>query len=507
MLASFKVRAPLLQCRLHWVSSVAMSQRFVSNESVVVITGVTTGMGNAMAKRFAAMGYKVAGCGRTAHKIEELRLELAGTAGSSPEQQHLFSVVDVMQNDQVQDWATEVLGQFGRVDVLINNAAMLAKRMPVWELPASDFEKVVDVNVKGCANTVRHFVPHMIAARQGIICNMSCWVGSNHMPGLTAAVTGKWALEVFSRNLALDLPAPLVSFHLDPGMVSTPMNEATSHPDELPKMITAEQWAKTMCPAIVAVNRSWSGQTMKAWEYGLHCAPYLDGAGELRLDDRPDGLNKTKDYSTETPWFLGDEQSTEAMFRYRAFFYDKQMAQTKYTGPSVTAAAIAGLGVDKTSSILDVAGGTGLLGEALSSHGFSNISLVDRSASMIEVAVSKGIYKQVSQGSFPSVCSDWPSSNVDVTVMLGALLTLGFIDPTSSLREMVRLTAPGGYVMLCWNATELAEPECADVREATGKVLDEVCKEGTCMIRSRKTFSNYLGHCEGTLVVLQKASP
>lgn len=248
---------------------------------VIVITGATYGLGNDMAREFLRLGHKVAGCGRTDSIVRQLTQEFNSVADRCD-----FAAVDVLQDEQVGQWATRILKKFGPPDVLINNASIAARHMNFWELPAEEFNRVVDVDIKGTANTTRHFVPHMISSGKGVVCNVTSWVGRNNIGKLTAHVTGKWGLEGFSRNLAKELPEPLVSFQLDPGVVLSPMNKKTMSADELAKQITGEEWARKVCPAILAVDRSSNGKLLETWKLGLKCALYVDEEGILKVDDR-----------------------------------------------------------------------------------------------------------------------------------------------------------------------------------------------------------------------------
>ena len=78
----------------------------------------------------------------------------------------------------------------------------------------------------------------------------------------------------------------MVSFQLDPGVVLSPMNEKTMSADELAKQITGEEWAREVCPAILAVDRSSNGKLLETWKLGLKCALYVDEEGILKVDDR-----------------------------------------------------------------------------------------------------------------------------------------------------------------------------------------------------------------------------
>src|SRR5262245_38137858 len=121
---------------------------------IILITGVTRGIGRAMVDEFARLGHTVLGCGRTTKEIEQL-----GRAFPKP---HEFRVVDVASDEQVKSWVEAVLPSYGPPDLLLNNAGVINRNAPLWEVTAREFDHVVDVNLKGVANMIRHFVPAMV---------------------------------------------------------------------------------------------------------------------------------------------------------------------------------------------------------------------------------------------------------------------------------------------------------------------------------------------------------
>ena len=127
----------------------------MENRKIVVMTGVTRGLGRAMTLEFVRSGHTVCGCGRTDRAIQELRDEYG-----SP---HRFDGVDVADDAAVAAWAGELLADGIVPDLLINNAALINRSAPLWEVDAAEFSDVIDVNIKGVANVLRPFVPAMIA--------------------------------------------------------------------------------------------------------------------------------------------------------------------------------------------------------------------------------------------------------------------------------------------------------------------------------------------------------
>ncbi len=130
----------------------------------IVITGVTRGLGRALAECYIKNGHVVAGCGRSGQEIFDLRF-------AHPEP-HSFAALDVAQPVKVSIWAERVLGH-GVPDILINNAGVMNDLAPLWRIPAEKFAQVMSVNVNGVANVIRALVPAMVERKKGVIVNFS----------------------------------------------------------------------------------------------------------------------------------------------------------------------------------------------------------------------------------------------------------------------------------------------------------------------------------------------
>lgn len=125
----------------------------------VLITGVSRGLGRAMTDEFIRLGHLVIGCARSQSAVAELSERYP--------RPNRFDVVDVSNDDQVGAWANLVLRNLGAPDLLLNNAGVINDNASLWNVPPSEFSKVVDVNVRGVYHVIRHFVPAMIEPRDG----------------------------------------------------------------------------------------------------------------------------------------------------------------------------------------------------------------------------------------------------------------------------------------------------------------------------------------------------
>jgi len=224
-----------------------------ADRRVIVITGVSRGLGRALVGELVRRGHTVLGCARDAGAIAEL-----GRRHGAP---HDFAVVDVADDAAVKAWAARLLPSHGPPDLLINNAAVINRNAPLWQVPAADFDRVVDVNLKGVANVIRHFVPAMVARRRGVIVNLSSGWGRSTDAEVAPDCATKWAIEGLTQALAQELPAGMAAVPLNPGIVDTDMlrsclgGSASSYPGP-------EEWAKTAAPLLLGLGPKQNGKPM-----------------------------------------------------------------------------------------------------------------------------------------------------------------------------------------------------------------------------------------------------
>jgi len=219
----------------------------------IVITGVTRGLGRALAEALIARGHTVFGCGRGGEGIFDLRLAYAAP--------HEFSVVDVAKDVKVSIWAAGILGGQGAPDLLINNAAVMNRPAPLWEQDDASFTALVDVNLRGVANVIRHFVPAMVAAKKGVIVNFSSGWGRSVSADVAPYCMSKWGIEGLTKALAAELPKGMAAVPLNPGVIDTDMlrvawaEGASGYPK-------AEAWAEVAAPYILALGPKDNGRSL-----------------------------------------------------------------------------------------------------------------------------------------------------------------------------------------------------------------------------------------------------
>jgi NAD(P)-dependent dehydrogenase (short-subunit alcohol dehydrogenase family) len=220
---------------------------------IVVITGVTRGLGRAMAEEFAGIGHTVIGCGRTENAVAELRNSLS--------KGHDFTTLDVTDGPAVKAWAEKVVSHFGAPDLLLNNAALINRNARLWEVPADDFSRVIDVNIKGVTNVIRHFAPAMVARRAGVIVNFSSGWGRSTDAEVAPYCATKWAIEGLTQALAQELPEGMAAVPLNPGIIDTDMlrscfgGSASSYP-------SPAEWAKRAVPFLLKLGPKDNGRQL-----------------------------------------------------------------------------------------------------------------------------------------------------------------------------------------------------------------------------------------------------
>ena len=225
-----------------------------SNDSrPVLITGATRGCGRAMVHRLIEAGHVIAGCGRSQSHVAELR-RLYG----EPQR---FDVVDVADDDQVAAWSRSLLAAGFVPDLLLNNAAIMNHPLPLWEVPAAEFQALVNVNIVGTANVIRHFVPAMVQRRSGVIVNFSSGWGRCTAPEVAPYCATKYAIEGLTLALAQELPHGMAAIPLNPGIINTEMLQtcwsegANSYP-------TPEHWSEIGVPFLLSLGPKDNGKPL-----------------------------------------------------------------------------------------------------------------------------------------------------------------------------------------------------------------------------------------------------
>ena len=171
------------------------------NGKVAIITGAGSGIGKVLARRLASDGASVVVA--DLQRFDEAAAQIAKATGSRT----LGLQVDVSSESDVARMASETVKAFGRIDILVNNAAVFStlKLKPFEEIPVAEWRKVMDVNVLGVALCCRACVPHMRKAGGGRIINLASGAPLKGVPLFLHYISSKGAVIAMTRGLAREL--------------------------------------------------------------------------------------------------------------------------------------------------------------------------------------------------------------------------------------------------------------------------------------------------------------
>jgi NADP-dependent 3-hydroxy acid dehydrogenase YdfG len=193
---------------------------------VVIITGASSGLGEATARHLVAQGARVALGARRIARLRALVDELKAQGG-----QAIACATDVTDRAQVQQLADAAIGAFGRVDVLINNAGLMP-HSPLERLKVDDWDRMIDVNLKGVLYGIAAVLPHMQGQKSGHIINVSSVAGHKVSPNGAVYAATKHAVRALSEGLRQEVkPWNIRTTVISPGAVATELPDSATEPD------------------------------------------------------------------------------------------------------------------------------------------------------------------------------------------------------------------------------------------------------------------------------------
>lgn len=205
-----------------------MSTMHSLTNQVAIVTGASSGIGEATALALADRGVKVVLCARREGRLKALRERIEAAGGAA-----MDFYCDVRDRDRVQAVVDAAMMAWGRVDILINNAGV----MPVSPIAArrfDDWDRMIDINVKGALYAIGSVLPVMQRQHRGHIVNVSSVAGRHVFPGNAVYCATKHALHVISEGLRAELAQATPPEHgirvtiIAPGVVLTELPESTT---------------------------------------------------------------------------------------------------------------------------------------------------------------------------------------------------------------------------------------------------------------------------------------
>ena len=195
-------------------------------DKVVIITGASSGMGEAAARHLAELGAVVVLGARRADRIEKLAKDIQQTGA-----QALAVKVDVTDLEQVKNLVDSAVRQFGRVDVILNNAGVMPLS-PMDRVNVEEWNTMIDVNIKGVLNGIAAVLPYMKEQKSGQIINTSSVAGHKVFYGSAVYSATKYAVRALTEGLRMELkPYNIRTTIVCPGAVKTELLEHISEAD------------------------------------------------------------------------------------------------------------------------------------------------------------------------------------------------------------------------------------------------------------------------------------
>lgn len=192
---------------------------------VVIITGSSSGLGEATARRLSERGAKLVLAARREDRLIKLTEELKTNGGEA-----IWQTTDVTDRKQVEALAKTAKDTFGRIDVLINNAGLMPLA-PLDALKVDEWDQMVDVNIKGVMYGIAAVLPTMREQHSGHVINLSSVAGHKVFPGAAVYCATKYAVKALSEGLRMEAGDEIRSTNISPGAIDTELTSTITDPN------------------------------------------------------------------------------------------------------------------------------------------------------------------------------------------------------------------------------------------------------------------------------------
>ena len=193
---------------------------------IVVVTGASSGLGEATARLLSAQGATVVLGARRADRLQSLAKDLESRGGKA-----LALTTDVTRREQVKALVDSAVQTYGRIDVMINNAGLMPQA-PLERLKVDEWDRMIDVNIKGVLYGIAAALPHMQRQKAGHFINVSSVAGHRVGPGFAVYAATKYAVRALSEGLRQEVkPYNIRTTVISPGAVATELPDSVTDPD------------------------------------------------------------------------------------------------------------------------------------------------------------------------------------------------------------------------------------------------------------------------------------
>ena len=225
---------------------------------VVLVTGASRGLGRVIAQDFAQQGAKVVLVARTLGPLEELEDQILAAGGEA-----LAVAADISDPSAVQALAMEVGVTYGRVDIIINNAAVAILK-PMAEVAREEWEQMTGVNLHGMFLVTQTFLPGMIERKTGVVVNISAALARNGYPNLAVYSATKAGIIAFSEALSKEVRRYGVQvYSVCPHGINTDLYKTLFGATDPAKILTPQRVARDVLKVAAGEGGIRSGQTLE----------------------------------------------------------------------------------------------------------------------------------------------------------------------------------------------------------------------------------------------------
>ena len=198
---------------------------------VVLITGASSGIGEATARALAPLGVRLALGARRLDRLEKLSADLERAHGT----ESLVRTLDVRHLHESEDFVQAAVERFGAIDILLNNAGLARGRQYVAEGIESEWDEMIDTNVKGLLRMSRLVLPHMIRRNSGHVVNLGSVAGLGVYEGGSVYCATKWSVKAITQAMRLEVNGKDIRVtEVCPGLVETEFSVVRFHGEEQP---------------------------------------------------------------------------------------------------------------------------------------------------------------------------------------------------------------------------------------------------------------------------------
>ena len=241
---------------------------------VALVTGAASGIGQATAVAFAREGARVAILDRTADALQPTAEAVRAAGGEG-----LVLACDIARSEQVEAAIAETVATFGRLDIAFNNAGVENVAAPVAEIALADWDRILDINLRGTFVCMKHEIAQMLSQGGGVIVNTASGAGIRGVAGGASYAASKHAVIGLTKSAALDYATANIRVNaVLPGNIATPMMDRFTGGD-IQKAIDLEPVGRLGRPEEIAEAVLWMSADLGAFVTGA--AVSVDGGWSL----------------------------------------------------------------------------------------------------------------------------------------------------------------------------------------------------------------------------------